>query len=84
MPVFIQRDVFQLRELPAILSDVVSATWRGGDRRPEGAEAPPRPNARPACGTAEGRRPMTRGREGGEGDELWRNDSRQRGLPQTG
>lgn len=43
MPAFIQRDVFQLRELPAILSDVVSAAWRGGDRRPDGAEAPPPP-----------------------------------------
>lgn len=29
--------------LLAILSDVVSAAWRGGDRRPEGAEAPPPP-----------------------------------------
>lgn len=40
---FIQRDAFWLRVLPAILSDVVSAAWRGGDRRPEGAEAPPPP-----------------------------------------
>lgn len=28
---------------PAIQSDVVSAAWRGGDRRPDGAEAPPQP-----------------------------------------
>ena len=43
----------------------VSAAWRGGDRRPAGAEAPtpPERSSRAKRGTAGGRCPMPRGRE---------------------
>ena len=54
----------------------VSAAWRGGDRRPAGAEAPT-PPGRSSCAereTAGGRRPLPRGREeeGGLAEQIYR------------
>ena len=61
----IQRRTFRPHAPSVILSHGVSASWRGGDRRPVGAAAPTPPgrSCRAVRGTAGGRCPMTRDRE---------------------
>ena len=64
-PAPIQRRTFRPHAPFVILSHGVSASWRGGDRRPVGAAAPTPPgrSCRAVRGTAGGRCPMTRDRE---------------------
>ena len=64
-PAPIQRRTFRPHAPFVILSHGVSASWRGGDRRPVGVAAPTPPgrSCRAVRGTAGGRCPMTRDRE---------------------
>ena len=88
--------VFCLNSLPqrhppppaysVILFDVVSASWRGGDRRPAGAEAPTPPgrSSRVSAGQRGGRRPYDARQGGEQGTHEGRRSLVKDGCPKAG
>ena len=69
-----------------ILSAAVSASWRGGDRRPGGAAAPTPPgsSSRALRGTAGGRRPYDARQKGEKGRPEGKNSPVSDGCPKAG